>query len=162
MSQTVVVMIGNSDDKLTQARWARFVLVTQQILSQIATEVHGRWHSLPSSKHQNFAMCLVVENYEKLGLLMAECGNLAQLYGQDSIAVMTGTVHFVGPTGKPPKCSSVNPKTQNVCEGTQGHGTSHWFGLSEVWHDEACCAQWRVQPPGGQDTAAPQEDPQHS
>lgn len=37
-------------------------------------------------------------------------------------------------------CPSTNPQTSNPCEAKANHYAAHWFGLSEQWHDDICCA----------------------
>lgn len=87
----VYVSIGNSDDKLTQRRWAEFVTCVQQALDgAVAREqatVHGSWRSPSDAPWQNACWCVEFGTesiaVEPLRELLAE---LAGIYRQDSIA----------------------------------------------------------------------------
>jgi hypothetical protein len=81
---TVFIMIGNSDDKLTQADWASYYSNTA-IAIQRAGKLHGQWVSEPASAWQNACWCIEVgkDSAELLQLRLAE---IAGDYRQDSIA----------------------------------------------------------------------------
>lgn len=82
---TVYVSIGNSDDKLGQAEWARFVTDLNIVVSQHAREVYGLWYSTPYSQWQNMvtAFCLDITEVETVREKLA---GLRLHYRQDSIA----------------------------------------------------------------------------
>lgn len=61
MSTTLYISIGNSDDHLTQAEWAEYCAAVDSTLVHAATQVHGRWHSLPSDAVQNACWCIEVD-----------------------------------------------------------------------------------------------------
>lgn len=81
----VYVAIGNSDDKLTQKRWAAFYSHASRWVHTFATAVHGQWVSEPASAWQNACWCLEVDG-ENVPGLRRRLGFLAQAYEQDSIA----------------------------------------------------------------------------
>lgn len=86
MIQTVYVSIGNSDDKLTQQEWARFVSsVSITIRSTREVVVHGQWLSEPASAWQNACWCFEVREDLKWSLTEA-LRDVAKAFRQDSIA----------------------------------------------------------------------------
>lgn len=64
---TVVIMIGNSDDKLSQLEWAEYIKdVDQAVLLSMESidndsHLHGRWFSLADSPYQNAAWCAEIK-----------------------------------------------------------------------------------------------------
>lgn len=80
---TVYVSIGNSDDKLTQARWAQFLWNFRDCMGRAATQVYGEWLSAPDSSYQNACVAIATETPLTLKAALAA---LAHEYGQDSIA----------------------------------------------------------------------------
>jgi hypothetical protein len=80
---TVYASIGNSDDKLSQARWSQFVRAFRDCMGRGATEVYGDWLSTPDSSYQN--ACVAVATETPL-VLKAALAMLAKEYDQDSIA----------------------------------------------------------------------------
>lgn len=91
---TVYVSIGNSDDKLTQQRWARFVDTTINVIRRHATQIYGEWLSLPNSPWQNACVCFEIAD-ELKDLLVRELNSLRIAYDQDSIAWAAATTTFI-------------------------------------------------------------------
>lgn len=91
---TAFVAIGNSDDKLTQAMWSRYVAATDEVVERWAIEVHGRWYSLPDSRYQNACWCLETSAHE-LESLRERLAVLAYSFDQESIALTVGTTEFI-------------------------------------------------------------------
>jgi hypothetical protein len=104
MSQTVentatvdvVIMIGNSDDKLTQVGWSEFTDEVFDAVESFASvgEVRGIWFSEGASLYQNAAICASVPQVNVKALrdhLRELCGR----FKQESIAVLVGTTEFV-------------------------------------------------------------------
>src|SRR5690348_9382101 len=96
---TVYVSIGNSDDKLTQGRWADFVREVWHVLMNRSVKVHGAWFSAPDSPYQNACWCVEFlsgtsfdPNYK---LAQGNLAKLAHVYGQDSIAWAVATTEFI-------------------------------------------------------------------
>jgi hypothetical protein len=83
---TAYVSIGNSDDKLTQARWSQFVSDTSVAVRDYAMAVHGAWLSEPASMFQNACWCLEVED-EDLADFKVALSDTARFYEQDWIAL---------------------------------------------------------------------------
>lgn len=96
----VYVSIGNSDDRLTQARWAEFYRETNLLLRQYG-HIHGQWVSEPASAWQNACWCLDMRNEadESLGL-RNDLAHLAGEFDQDSIAwAEVKDTEFLGGSG---------------------------------------------------------------
>lgn len=95
---TVYVSIGNSDDKLTQAEWAKFCSRVDVIVTGSAWAVHGRWHSLPNSRWQNACWCIVIEE-SLVSQVTADLEVAARRYDQESITWAPAEVTFIQPEG---------------------------------------------------------------
>jgi hypothetical protein len=89
MSLTAFIMIGNSDDKLTQLRWHQFYVETNMAIRRSVEAdrgaVHGAWVSEPASAWQNACWCVEISP-DSAELLKFKLGELAGAFGQDSIA----------------------------------------------------------------------------
>lgn len=89
---TVYIAIGNSDDKLSQANWSRFVADVDRAFELAVrfegARVHGRWYSLPHEPWQNACWC--GEWHEDLAHVVArlksDLAGVAREYHQDAIA----------------------------------------------------------------------------
>ena len=85
MMSTVVIQIGNSDDKLSQASWNKYVEgVRERLKAQIA-EIHFDGSSPGDAPWQNH--CFVAE-LEDVGLLRIELKWLACSFDQESVALI--------------------------------------------------------------------------
>jgi hypothetical protein len=93
------ISLGNSDDKLTQRRWASFVRVVAHDASLIGKHVHGVWYSAPPSRYQN--ACIAVELEDDVAVLEDLRSMLrehARTYGQESIALaLVEETEFIAP-----------------------------------------------------------------
>lgn len=102
---TVYISIGNSDDKLSQADWASFVLDVDRAFEAAVryegARVHGRWYSLPHEPWQNACWC--AEWHPDLAhiveALKRKLACVARMYGQDSIAWAVAETEFIKPDG---------------------------------------------------------------
>lgn len=96
---TVYISIGNSDDKLTQQDWSRFVGLLRDIVRTEAGTVHGEWLSLPDSRWQNACWCVEVPDAKRSGLRESLAG-AAHYAHQDSIAwAEVASVDFITSAG---------------------------------------------------------------
>lgn len=82
---TVYAAIGNSDDRLTQARWSRYVFGFLALVRFYAAVVHGEWFSSPYSTFQNACTCFEIDR-DKVTHLRADLRELRSSYEQDSVA----------------------------------------------------------------------------
>ncbi len=94
-TMTVVVQIGNSDDKLTQREWVQFIMDTRSLVNSLA-QIHFSGGSSPTAVWQNY--CIVAEA-RSLNDLRSRLADLATRYRQDSIALTLGKTEFVRPAG---------------------------------------------------------------
>lgn len=93
---TCSVLIGNSDDKLPQARWAAYILDAGAVVQAYAGKVHFVGFSDPRVMWQN--ACYVFEmNPNNHQALRDDLADLAERFGQDSIAFVTGETELVTP-----------------------------------------------------------------
>lgn len=86
---TVYLTIGNSDDKLTQAEWAKFIgdVNTSMILAKLdGGVVQFAGHSFPDAPWQNALWCVQLPDATAAGALKTQLAYLAHRYRQDSIA----------------------------------------------------------------------------
>jgi len=97
MMATITVQIGNSDDKLTQVRWAQFYDETRAaILSAGQVRMFFSGASYPTTKWQNacFVFWLPDEEIENMKQRMVA---LCTKFEQESIAWTEGRVLFLTP-----------------------------------------------------------------
>lgn len=86
MREIVYVSIGNSDDKLSQADWAEFVIAMSARVAGCAEFQHGVWFSVPHARWQNACWCLEFTSDDSIKEAKEVCAELARQYNQDSIA----------------------------------------------------------------------------
>jgi len=105
-THTVYVSIGNSDDKLTQVRWAEFHGKFSTAVRGLALQVYGDWTSPSTDPWQN--ACIGFEiGYETTERLRRDLAELAAEYGQDSIAWAEADTRFITPTVPTPAAGFV-------------------------------------------------------
>lgn len=90
--KTVIIQIGNSDDKLSQVDWSCFIRDVDVYLE--CGDIHFFGTSIPTESHQN--ACWVVniedEDLEKVKLHISDIG---LQYEQDTIAWTEGITEFI-------------------------------------------------------------------
>lgn len=91
--KTVVIQIGNSDDKLSQLMWSAFIKAVAGAVYAHATQIHFSGYSDPSETWQNAAWIFEISE-EESQRLWGEMKVLASLYNQDSIAWTEGVTVF--------------------------------------------------------------------
>lgn len=91
---TVHASIGNSDDKLSQADWSRYLDEFQRVMVMAARQVHGQWYSAPASPFQNACMAIEIDP-DSAGALKDRLGNLRRKFNQDSIALNVSDTELV-------------------------------------------------------------------
>jgi hypothetical protein len=93
MVKTLTVLIGNSDNKLSQSEWSYFCKELQRIVSDYG-QIHFFGFSNPDSPFQN--ACIVAVISERWD---SEVENLLEKlkvkYNQDSIAIVWGDTQFL-------------------------------------------------------------------
>lgn len=94
MKKTIVIQIGNSDDKLSQGQWAEYVTGLRLVVVSFAPTIHFSGGSPCDARWQNF--CIVGEiAVQNLPAFDAELRELAKSFDQESIAVIIGETAFV-------------------------------------------------------------------
>lgn len=100
-TRTVYASIGNSDDKLTQARWSAFHDKFTTAVRGLALQVYGDWTSGSTDPWQN--ACIAFEiGYETSERLQRDLAELAAEYNQDSIAWAEADTRFITPAAPVP------------------------------------------------------------
>lgn len=96
--KTIVVQIGNSDDRLKQSEWHSFYATVDFHVQRNSTAVHFSGASGGAGLWQNACWVCVCES-DGLDRLVTELEQLCQTYRQDSIALTVGdTVMLKVPT----------------------------------------------------------------
>ena len=91
---TVAIQIGNSDDKLTQAKWANFC--TKLVaLAEICGEVHFAGGAATDKPWQNYCVVVVVSTSDLFFQLRQGVVDLRIEHGQDSVAWLDGEASFI-------------------------------------------------------------------
>ena len=91
---TITVIIGNSDNNLTQTDWSLFASKTEEKIQLFANNVY--FAGCPSSKspYQNFAIVFSL-NDDRQQVLKEMLIDLRETYCQDSIAWISGESQFI-------------------------------------------------------------------
>lgn len=87
---TLIILIGNSDNKLTQQRWSAYVEDCDNLIRLNSNRVHFRGSSPSIAPYQNH--CWVVEPLDNFLKALSAIG---KKYNQDSIAVINGETSFI-------------------------------------------------------------------
>lgn len=95
---TIVILVGNSDNKLTQKEWADFVSRVKSIVMVFADEVHFEGYSRGDSEYQN--ACFVFQSSFQSTVfsfdgLVNTLNDIKKVFGQNSIAIIKGITEFV-------------------------------------------------------------------
>lgn len=93
--KTAVIQIGNSDDKLTQRDWSRFVKDVEFAVSASCGQIHFSGFSPGGEPWQNFCIVAQIDIDPGEDLLRGYLSELVEKYKQDSIALMIGETKFV-------------------------------------------------------------------
>jgi hypothetical protein len=117
---TVFVMIGNSDDKLSQDDWHQFWGETSQVLLPVIKATYGVWFSDPVARYQN--ACWAFEPWpQHESEAKVRLARLASKWGQDSVAwAEAEDTVFLGPAW----LSHLDPEEAEALD--DGHA---WAGL---------------------------------
>ena len=90
----VYISIGNSDDRLTQSEWSKFVLDMAAEVTSVG-QVHGAWFSQPASPWQNACWCIEFPGDKEAAAAKAVASEIRKKYRQDSIAWAIAATEFV-------------------------------------------------------------------
>lgn len=86
---TVYATIGNSDDKLGQARWSVFAREFIETINIHASQIHGVWWSAPNEPWQNCCVGFAIAESD-LNALQAALITLRKAFDQEAIAWVRG------------------------------------------------------------------------
>lgn len=96
MSGTVLVSIGNSDDRLTQHEWHHYHVEVDRTIRKHAATVHGAWTSDSAAPWQNAAWAFDPPESElAVTSLRVSLRLVADRYRQDSVAWLEGETEFL-------------------------------------------------------------------
>lgn len=102
MIKTICLQIGNSDDKLSQAKWSEFVKRVQELIDTYKCQIwffggrSGCGGAFSYDPWQNACWVFSVGwDEESKANFMRELTRLRIAYYQDSVAVMEGVTQFV-------------------------------------------------------------------
>lgn len=91
---TVVVQLGNSDDKLSQSAWSSFINEVRKIISDFAEHTHFSGGSNWSAPWQN--ACWVIDLHVDSRTAFLEAMTACRkAYRQDSVAITFGETMFI-------------------------------------------------------------------
>lgn len=92
--KTVSVLVGNSDDKLSQKQWRSFVLQIGGVINFLAGQIHFASGSDSHAEWQNF--CWVFEIQDKdIDSLSSNITAIRKNFEQDSVAIVIGDTKFI-------------------------------------------------------------------
>jgi hypothetical protein len=91
---TVVIQIGNSDDKLKQSEWSEFVEAVENCILITTDRIHFHGLSPGDALWQNACWVADTDDVDKLRMRLVE---LAVRFRQDSIALTVGETEMVKP-----------------------------------------------------------------
>jgi len=95
MIKTVIVQIGNTDNKLTQTEWSQFVKEIYMVFNRLTDQTHFAGGPSTDSQWQNYCVVgtMIGPNIIEL---MHDLMNLRNKYRQESIALTVGDTEFIG------------------------------------------------------------------
>ncbi len=92
--RTMSVLIGNSDDKLTQLQWSVFVMAVNRLIEGAAAKVHFSGGSAWDTCHQNCCFVIEIEEQYVAGFL-ERLKEIRENFHQDAAAIVLGETVFI-------------------------------------------------------------------
>jgi hypothetical protein len=92
---TVYISIGNSDDKLSQVEWSKFVVGISAEVVSLATQTHGAWFSHPAVPWQNACWCVEFASEAQEMTAKETAAEIGRRFGQESVAWATAQTEFI-------------------------------------------------------------------
>lgn len=94
-NKTILIQIGNSDNKLSQAEWAAFVhAMRHEAILKNCVQIHFAGGPGTHERWQNFAFVVECKE-EQVAPLRAAVKDIRDVFQQDSAAFMVGDTEFV-------------------------------------------------------------------
>ncbi len=91
---TATILIGNSDDKLTQKEWSDFWARVDAMIGSVADDVHFKGVSYGAAQWQNACWVIVIDE-PNLSWLTKELKAVRRTFQQDSAVIVVGETKFV-------------------------------------------------------------------
>ena len=95
MKHEILVEIGNSDDKLTQSDWSKFVERTNSLIARHSETIYFYGSSSTIAPWQNAAWHFSVADWDTVCTLREGLDYLRFFYKQDSIAWSATIPHWI-------------------------------------------------------------------
>lgn len=92
---SLVIQIGNSDNKLSQREWSDFISDIRDLITYTCLNIHFDGCSNPDSQYQNACFVVEIESNLYYETLLEELTRCRKKYRQDSVAVIVGKVDFI-------------------------------------------------------------------
>lgn len=97
-NRCLVLSIGNTDNKLSQQDWNRFVAAMDGVVNKAAKAVHFFGGPSTWMKWQNVAWIAEIQDEDThiaMSRLMGEVRELREEFGQDSVMIIFSKPHFI-------------------------------------------------------------------
>jgi hypothetical protein len=91
---TIAVLIGNSDNKLTQSEWSQFCSQTRDCIEDISNEIFFSGGSEWDAPWQNACWTISVDS-GNLDLLKQRLTTIRKEFKQDYVALLCGSTIFI-------------------------------------------------------------------
>lgn len=93
--RTSIILISNTDNKLTQQAWADYIRSVQEVIISGRYEILFQGFSAPQESWQN--ACWVLEMIDSVWVhrLRLDLSMVAKKYHQDNIALILGATEFI-------------------------------------------------------------------
>lgn len=91
---TACVLIGNSDNKLSQIEWSYFISAVYETLVRFCKQMHFRGYSPSDSSYQNACWVFTIDPNEIQDMREA-LSPIGKEFNQDSIAIVIVNTEFV-------------------------------------------------------------------
>ena len=97
---TIIIQIGNTDNKLTQQDWSRYVgevksLIENAVLISDGGEIHGTFYSHSDAPWQNACFVIDMDDEKRKEQMKDRLVDIGDSYLQDSTAWTEGTTEFL-------------------------------------------------------------------
>lgn len=102
MSQTAIIAIGNSDNKLTQLQWVSYIKNVNYTVMDYSDKIYFHGFAAPNVEWQNAAWIFdLADDPQDEHNLIKDLQRIAYIYNQESIALVIGDTIFVKPEATP-------------------------------------------------------------
>lgn len=91
---TVSILIGNSDNKLSQSDWSAFCYAVQMQLESCSENIFFSGGSAWNNARQNACWVAAVYHYN-LAELKTKLTKVREQYKQESVAIVVGNTEFI-------------------------------------------------------------------